>query len=140
MVTVFAKINSNISTRFKNNPPGWPMNLTDNDLQHFKSALQKLRAELLCAGETGQQAEKIVELDQTRVGRLSRMDAMQAQAMSLETGRRRRQQILDIDAALERISTQDYGDCFECGEVINPQRLNADPAATLCINCAEARE
>ena len=116
------------------------MDLPDYDLQRFKSALQKLRAELLTVGETSQQAEEVVELDQTRVGRLSRMDAMQAQAMSLETGRRRRQQILDIDASLERISVGGFGDCFECGELINPRRLAAEPTATLCIQCAEARE
>jgi DnaK suppressor protein len=116
------------------------MDLSENDLQRFKSDLLKLKTELLIAGETGQQAEEVVELDQTRVGRLSRMDAMQAQAMSLETGRRRRQQILNIDAALERISVGDFGDCFECGDLINPRRLVADPTATLCIKCAEAME
>jgi DnaK suppressor protein len=116
------------------------MNLLKNELQQFNSLLLKLRSELLEAGETGQQAEEVVELDQARVGRLSRMDAMQAQAMSLETGRRRRQHIVEIDAALERVRTGDYGDCLECGEIINPKRLEADPTATLCINCAQAQE
>ena len=116
------------------------MNLPENELQRFNSLLLKLRSELLEEVETGQQAEEVVELDQARVGRLSRMDAMQAQAMSLETGRRRRQHIIEIDAALERVRTGDYGDCLECGEIINPKRLEADPTATLCINCAQAQE
>ena len=116
------------------------MKLSDNDLQLFESLLLKLKAELLEAGETGQQAEEVVELDQARVGRLSRMDAMQAQAMSLETGRRRRQQIVKIDATLERVRAGDFGNCFECGEPIHPGRLNANPTATLCIACAEAQE
>jgi len=114
--------------------------LSDKNLSHFKSLLLKQRAELLEADETGEQAEEIVELDQTRVGRLSRMDAMQAQAMSLETGRRRRQHLLDINAALKRLKDMDYGDCFECGEFITPARLTADPTATHCIGCAEALE
>ena len=116
------------------------MALSKKDMQHFGSLLLNKKAELLEAGETGQLAEEVVELDQARVGRLSRMDALQAQAMSVETGRRRRQLILQIDAALERINTGSYGECFECGEFINPDRLAADPTATLCINCAEARE
>ena len=116
------------------------MDLSENDLQRFKSLLLKLRTELLKAGETGQQAEEVVELDQTRVGRLSRMDAMQAQAMSLETGRRRRQHIVEIDAALERVEAGDYGECFVCGELINPKRLEANPRATLCISCAQEQE
>ena len=116
------------------------MTLTAQDLNRFKSALLKQKAQLLEADETGEQAEEVVELDQTRIGRLSRMDAMQAQAMSLETGRRRRQHQLDIEAALIRIDETEYGDCFECGELIKPARLEADPTATLCITCAEALE
>jgi DnaK suppressor protein len=116
------------------------MDLSENDLKRLESLLLEKKAELIREGETGQQAEEVVELDQARVGRLSRMDAMQAQAMSLETGRRRRLHALEIDAALERIRAGDYGDCFECGESINPKRLEADPGAKLCISCAEARE
>ena len=116
------------------------MELSDNKLQEFKLRLLRLKSDLNKAAETGQQAEEVVELDQARVGRLSRMDAMQAQAMSLETGRRRRQKLLDIDAALERLEADEFGDCFECGQIINPKRLAADPTATLCIQCAEALE
>jgi len=116
------------------------MKLSDHDLQLFESLLLKLKAELLEAGETGQQAEEVVELDPARVGRLSRMDAMQAQAMSLETGRRRRQYIVKLEATLERLRSGDFGDCFECGEPIHPGRLQANPTATLCIACAEAQE
>lgn len=116
------------------------MSLTAHELHEFRQLLEKLKDELLTASETGTQAEAVVELDQASVGRLSRMDAMQSQAMSLETGRRRRKHILEIDAALKRIEAGDYGDCFECGETINPKRLAADPRATLCISCAEAQE
>lgn len=116
------------------------MSLSERHVQFFRDLLQKLKTELLETGETGDQAEEVVELDQARVGRLSRMDAMQAQAMSRETGRRRRRQLLEIDAALGRIESGDYGGCFECGEAINPKRLEANPCSTLCIECAAASE
>ena len=116
------------------------MSLSKGQLDHFKLLLQTQRRELLEADETGGQAEEVVELDQTRVGRLSRMDAMQAQAMSQETGRLRRLHIREIDAALSRIEAGEYGDCLECGEAINPGRLEATPRAILCIDCAEAME
>jgi len=116
------------------------MTLSEKDLKGFNTSLLKQKVELLEADITGGQAEEVVELDQTRVGRLSRMDALQAQAMSLETGRRRRQHLLDIEAALGRINDEEFGDCFECGELIKPARLVADPTATLCIGCAEALE
>jgi len=108
--------------------------------QHFKTLLLKRKQALLDVDETGEEAEQVVELDQTRVGRLSRMDAMQAQAMSLETGRRRRESLVNIEAALSRIEEGEFGECFECAEPINPMRLEADPTATLCIKCAEALE
>ena len=116
------------------------MTLSDKQLIHFKSLLLKQKKQLREADETGEQAEEVVELDQAKVGRLSRMDALQAQAMSLETGRRRRQHLIAIEAALVRLEENDFGDCFECGELINPARLAADLSATLCISCAEALE
>jgi DnaK suppressor protein len=106
----------------------------------FEQKLMALRKSLLKAQETGDRAEQTVELDQARVGRLSRMDAMQAQAMSIETGRRRRQQLLQIDAALRRIAEDEYGFCQECGEDIASARLEADPTVLMCIDCAEAKE
>jgi DnaK suppressor protein len=116
------------------------MELTETDLQESKARLLKLKSGLLKVSETGQQAEEVVELDQARVGRLSRMDAMQAQAMSVETGRRRRQHLVEIEKALERIEAGDYGECLECGEIIHAGRLEANPVATLCIACAQALE
>ena len=110
-----------------------------NKKQQTKSLLA-LKQTLLKAQETGDQAEQTVELDQARVGRLSRMDAMQAQEMSKETGRRRRQKLIQIEAALRRIEEDDYGICQECGEDIATARLEADPTALLCIECASARE
>jgi DnaK suppressor protein len=110
-----------------------------NTERHKKSLLEMKRG-LLRAQETGDQAEQTVELDQARVGRLSRMDAMQAQAMSKETGRRRRNTLLRIEAALRRIEEGDYGYCQECGENIAPARLDIDPSAQLCIQCASALE
>ena len=106
----------------------------------YRELLLALKQSLLRAQETGDQAEQTVERDQARVGRLSRMDAMQAQAMSKETGRRRRQKLLQIDAALKRIKEDDYGYCQDCGEDIVPARLEVDPTALLCITCASAKE
>ena len=109
-------------------------------MDNYREILLAQKRTLLKAQETGDQAEQTVELDQTRVGRLSRMDAMQAQAMSKETGRRRRQKLLQIDAALRRIEGDDYGYCQDCGEDIAPARLEVDPTVLLCISCASAKE
>jgi RNA polymerase-binding transcription factor len=79
-----------------------------------------------------------VELDQSRVGRLSRMDALQGQAMAQETERRRQNELSRIDAALMRVESGDYGFCTNCDEKISEKRLELDPSAPLCIDCATA--
>jgi DnaK suppressor protein len=107
-----------------------------NQIVELKALLLKQREALMGLEQTGTDATAVVELDQTRVGRLSRMDALQAQAMSQERERRRELQLQKIAAALKRIECDDYGYCTECGEDIVFRRLVFDPATTLCINCA----
>lgn len=105
-----------------------------------RAQLIAMRSELQALDATSSAAAQPVELDQTRVGRLSRMDAMQAQEMSLATRRRREVQLTRIESALERIERGHYGDCIRCGEPINDERLDFDPAVLLCIGCATDSE
>lgn len=109
-------------------------------LDELRARLISLREELLEVQDTGKDAAGIVELDQARVGRLSRMDALQAQAMSIESNRRRSVQLKRIEAALARMERDEYGDCARCGEEIAAKRLDFDPTALLCIECAERSE
>ena len=74
-----------------------------------------------------------VELDQTQQGRLSRMDAIQQQAMAAETQRRRQRDVHLLDAALKRLDEAEYGYCVNCGEAIGTERLALDPATPFCI-------
>ncbi|HJP20397.1 MAG TPA: TraR/DksA C4-type zinc finger protein [Alphaproteobacteria bacterium] len=106
------------------------------DEAQAKTRLKERRQELLDIAAASDEARAPVELDQSRVGRLSRMDALQVQAMSLETERRRSQEIRRIDAALARLAADEFGDCLRCGEEIEPARLELDPAAPLCFDCA----
>lgn len=107
------------------------------DFSHYQEMLMRRRVVLQQVVQMGDAAAATVELDQTRVGRLSRMDALQGQAMSQETQRRREQELRHIAAALQRIEQNEFGECAQCGEMIAEGRLAVDPAATLCIVCAE---
>lgn len=106
----------------------------------MRKRLVAMREELEDIADTGDDPAAVVQLDQTKVGRLSRMDALQAQAMAKASGDRRAVQLREIDAALRRIDEGSYGDCALCQEPINPRRLDADPAARLCIDCASRSE
>lgn len=109
------------------------MSRSDIDLEYFKKRLLDLKIELQALLELSQEASSPVVLDQTSVGRLSRMDAMQAQAMAQETERRRRVEIQKIDAALKRMEEGEYGYCIKTGEEIPAQRLELDPAAATIV-------
>lgn len=82
------------------------------------------------------EGRKPVTLDQESVGRLSRMDAMQVQAMAQALERRRQAEKARIDAALQRIDEGEFGWCITCGEEIAPKRLAHDPSVAKCVTCA----
>ena len=110
------------------------------DPEKFKTLLLARRLALLDIKKQGEQAAETVQLDQARMGRLSRMDALQAQAMLQESDRRRNLELKNITAALQRIDEDDYGFCLGCGEIIAEQRLQYNPAANHCIACAAKKE
>jgi len=114
--------------------------MESEQLEMFRLRLLQLQQQLFADAETGSEAAGIVELDQARVGRLSRMDALQGQAMSQAMKQRREIEIKKTDAALERIERGAYGCCVSCEEDIAIKRLEFDPTASQCIHCANKSE
>lgn len=105
------------------------MNERKQQLLNLKQDLQNLR-------EISEDARAPVMLDPQSVGRLSRMDALQGQAMAQASERQRQLDLQRIENALHRLETGDYGYCLECDEQIPEKRLDIDPAATHCVHCA----
>jgi DnaK suppressor protein len=121
-----------------------------NQLIAFRQQLLSLRQELQTSEEISEEARQPVALDQSMVGRLSRIDAMQGVQMAQEASRRRQQQLVRIVGALARIdadlsaeisagnrTNNEYGYCSLCDEDISIGRLNIDPTYVLCIGCAD---
>lgn len=112
----------------------------DLDLNFFKLQLED-RLEALRDGHEAQRKEGApVQLDQTCVGRLSRMDAIQQQAMAQATAQRTELEKQRIQTALNRLRSGDYGYCVKCEEEISEKRLRIDPASLICISCARKAE
>ena len=105
--------------------------------EKFKGLLLARAEDIRATLAEAKSSSSAVELDQTRVGRLSRMDAMERQAMAKATLARRELELKRIDAALGRISADDYGYCHDCGEDIPEKRLMADPTALTCAVCRD---
>lgn len=108
--------------------------------QFLRERLLEERRSILEQAESGKSSSATVELDQTRTGRLTRMDALQAQAMARAGSDRAKHRLQLIEAALRRMEEDVYGECRDCGEPIAPGRLEADPCALFCIDCASARQ
>lgn len=106
------------------------------DPNNYRKLLLDRQEELnLLISDTKENSNAVV-LDQTSVGRLSRMDAMQGQAMAEEVKRRRDLELARIEAALGRIVDDEFGYCLNCGEDIAKKRIDLDPSISLCSKCA----
>ena len=106
------------------------------DLATLRAALVERLEALRAASDTTAENRRPVELDQTSVGRVSRMDAMQVQALAVATDRRRHEEMQRVEAAIKRIDEGEYGACIACGGEIAAKRLAVDPTAATCIRCA----
>jgi len=98
--------------------------------------LDQLRTELESLSADAAVGRKAVELDQARVGRLSRMDALQGQAMNKAIEARRSAQLKRIEAALARLKDGEFGYCIKCGDEIATKRLELDPTVAVCTSCS----
>lgn len=113
--------------------------MADMDAEKTKARLLALKQELIDLDEMAGESRATVTLDQQSVGRLSRMDALQQQAMANATRQRRQQDLQRIEESLRLLDSGDYGYCENCGEPIPGKRLQADPLATRCTACAGRR-
>lgn len=109
---------------------------TPEDSRAFQHRLHAALADVRQALASAAAADTgTVVLDQTSVGRLSRMDALQQQAMASgwkETLLREERRLV---AALARFEEGAFGVCCRCGESIRKARLEADPGAPFCTDC-----
>ena len=85
--------------------------LTDAQVESLRVELDKLKADLETRLRASAADAKPVELDQSAVGRLSRMDAMQSQAMAKATRRTVQLQLTQCDSAPRAVERGEYGLC-----------------------------
>lgn len=110
------------------------------DVEYNRQRLEEEAAQLKRAMAQANESAATVMLDQSSVGRLSRMDALQQQAMAQDMQARlgRRQRM--VEAALARIYAGTFGLCCQCEADIEPERLAADPAVVFCGECSRQRQ
>jgi len=106
------------------------------DKQIYYQLINTRLDELNQEDDLGHSSQAVVALDQQSVGRLSRMDALQAQAMAQAAQTRRDTQRSALLNARKRLDDNAFGTCYDCGDDIAPKRLAFNPAVQLCLSCA----
>jgi DnaK suppressor protein len=99
--------------------------------EELERQLQNLERSIRVSGE----AAATVTLDQTAVGRLSRMDSLQNQSMTKNLQEREQVKLAQILEAFKRLEEGAYGICVECGGEIPFERLYVMPEAGECGGC-----
>lgn len=114
--------------------------LTTEQLRDLMARLAESReiAKALLEPQSGGIDE--VEVGDNAIGRLTRMDAIQVQAMSEMSRSQLQVRLQQIEAALAAFDAGRYGFCNRCKETIDVERLLALPEAPLCLACQEALE
>lgn len=119
--------------------------MTDEASEHLTSEqIDQLRDEILgeiellaTRMESSADTVRPVQVDPGAVGRLSRMDELQNQAMAKGLRVREQQRLVDLQRALERIEAATYGICVSCGGQIPHARLEAFPETPTCMPCSQ---
>ena len=101
----------------------------------FREQIAQMLAELDREDARGQDGQSVVTLDQQAVGRLSRMDALQSQAMAKAQQSRRDARRAALKSALRRIDDGEFGWCEDCGDTMDELRLLLNPAVVRCVSC-----
>ena len=114
--------------------------LNQQQLGELKDLLLSRRAELEVQLTSGDEATQPVTLDQQSVGRVSRIDAIQQQQMALANRQQATRLMQRIELSLRRIASGEYGFCLQCAEPIGFARLQAQPFASLCLDCQSTSE
>lgn len=110
--------------------------MNETEIRHYREVLEAALDALDAEDALGAEGQNVVTLDQQSVGRLSRMDALQGQALAKATAARRSAARARTRAAIARMEEGEFGYCTECGEEIAANRLALDPALPTCISCA----
>jgi len=113
---------------------------SNEELEAFRKLITDQINNVTALEDAAGDSSDTVTLDQSKVGRLSRMDALQQQAMAQATEVRRKSELTQLHQALKRLDDGSFGECISCLKLIDPRRVNHNPAVSLCLGCAEAAE
>ena len=112
-----------------------PSRLTEEQLGDLQDELDRQLSKLKRSMRVTDEALRPVELDQTAVGRLSRIDSLQNQGLTKNLHQREQVKLALLLEALKRVEARTYGVCTGCGGNIPFERLFVFPETPECAAC-----
>jgi DnaK suppressor protein len=110
--------------------------LTADQVAELTGELERIVAKLERSMRTTEEAMRPVQLDQSAVGRLSRIDSLQNQGLTRNLREREQAKLGQVVAAFQRLEDGTYGTCTECGGAIPFERLQIFPETPTCSACS----
>ena len=110
--------------------------LTAAQVRELTQVLERDLSKLERSMRVTDEAMRPIELDQSAVGRLSRIDSLQNQGLTRNLQEREQVKLALVVGALRRIEASSYGSCSDCGAGIPFERLMVFPEAPTCASCA----
>ena len=108
--------------------------MKDQDLESIKQNLLKMRQVLMDEVQAKYAASR--EIGETNVPDLADVSSnAYSREMLLNLSEAHHRQMQDIDAALARFDSGEYGICAGCEEEISPRRMEVRPFSRYCIDC-----
>lgn len=104
--------------------------------QEIMKQIQEQIVELRLEIKNMEERAETVNLDQSSIGRLSRMDSLTNQGIVLSSLNKAKVRLARLEMALKEVDDDEFGFCENCGEEIALKRLRAMPESKLCIHCA----
>jgi DnaK suppressor protein len=115
---------------------GMASHLSPQQLEELQTELARQLRKLQRSMRTTNRVMKPVQLDQSAVGRLSRIDNLQTQGLTAGLQAREQAKLGQVLEALKRLESGTYGACVICGGPVAFERLMVFPEAPNCAACA----
>lgn len=113
--------------------------MRESDLKYFKDVLLERKKQILSNIETVEkELEGIAEFESKDEGDFASCN--NSSLIEDALSKQQKNELEEIEAALKKINTGEYGECDMCGDPITFQRLKVKPHAKYCINCRELIE
>lgn len=109
--------------------------LTKDQIAELTGELDRTLVKLERSMRSTEEAMRPVTLDQTAVGRLSRIDSLQNQGLTRNLQEREQAKLGQVVTAFQRLEEGTYGLCVECGGEIPFERLEIFPETATCTPC-----